>query len=107
MAGAGHPVAEDTAVTYMLARLPSAYTTVTTVLLGTRVDLMWGNLLPAQLAVDTDAKEAGKMEKDPSAAISVYRTNEDSGPWPITPGVQHNCAHFGAKKNGSGWQCNS
>jgi len=58
LGGAGHPVGEDTAVMHVLAGLPPAYKTVTTVLLAAGVSLQWDQLLPALLPVEVEQKEA-------------------------------------------------
>lgn len=72
LAGAGHPVAEETAVMHVLAGLRDTYKTVTTVLLAAGVDLKWDHLLPALLPVETDAKEAVQSGGEPRTAYTAY-----------------------------------
>ncbi|KAK1860046.1 hypothetical protein I4F81_002638 [Pyropia yezoensis] len=57
LAGAGHPIGEDTAVMHVLAGRPSAYKTVTTVLMAAGVSLQWDELLPALLPAEMEQKE--------------------------------------------------
>lgn len=73
IAGAGHPVGEDTAVMHALAGLPSAFKTVTTALLAAGVSLQWDQLLRALLPVEMEQKKAAQSDAgEPSVACSVY-----------------------------------
>jgi len=73
LAGAGHPVGEDTAAMHVLAGLPPAYKTVTTVLLAAGVSLQWDELLPALLPVEVEQKEtAHKGGGELTAAYGAY-----------------------------------
>lgn len=72
LAGAGNQVGEDTAVMHVLAGLPPAYKTVTTVLLSAGVPLQWDQQLPALLPVEVEQKEAAlNFAGEPSVAYSV------------------------------------
>lgn len=80
LAGAGHPVGEDTAVTLVLADLPRVYETVTTVLLAAEVSLQWNQLLPALLPVEVEQKEAAqKGGGEPSTAYGAYNSAGSRG----------------------------
>ena len=80
LAGAGHPVGEDTAVMHVLAGLPPAYKTVTTVLLAAGVSLQWDKLLHALLPVEVEQKEsASKRNGEPSMAYSAYQAGGGRG----------------------------
>lgn len=71
IAGAGHPVGEDTAVMHALAGLPSAYKTVTTALLAAGVSLQWDQLLRALLPVEMEQKKAAQSDAgEPSVAVA-------------------------------------
>lgn len=77
LAGAGHQVGEDTAVMHVLAGLPPAYETVTTVMLAAGVSLQWDQLLPALLPVEVDQREA--MPKDGGEPSVAYSATNPSG----------------------------
>jgi len=73
LAGAGHPVGEETAVMHVLAGLPPAYKTFKTVLLAAGVSLQWDQFLPALVPVEVEQKEsASKRNGEPSMAYSAY-----------------------------------
>jgi len=80
LGGAGHPVGEDTAVLHVLAGLPPAYETVTSVLLAAGISLQWDQLLPALLPVEVEQKEAArKGGGEPSVAFGAYRPVSSGG----------------------------
>jgi len=80
LGGAGHPVGQDTAVMHVLAGLPPAYKTVTTVLLAAGVSLQWDQLLAALLPVKVEQKEAAyKGGEESSVAYGAYRPASSGG----------------------------
>ncbi|KAK1868706.1 hypothetical protein I4F81_011189 [Pyropia yezoensis] len=73
LAGAGHPIGEDTAVLHVLAGLPSAYKTVTSVLMTAGVSFPWDQLLTALLPLEVEQKEtAHKGGGESSIAYGAY-----------------------------------
>lgn len=80
LAGAGHPVGEDTAVTHVLADLRRVHKTITTVLLAAGVSLLWNQLIPALLPVEVEQKEAAqKGGGEPSTAYGAYNSAGSRG----------------------------
>ena len=69
LTGAAHPVGADTVVSHVLARLPPAVKTVTTVLLAADVSLQRDQLFPALRAVQVEQKEASQR----AAASCLWR----------------------------------